>query len=303
MNVKQFISGKISLNHYVHRISQHGASFHVHYWGVMPEHFDTSLHRHSFFEVCYVVDGTGMYLDNGNSYSLQKNTMFISRPDIVHQIKSKEGLFLLYVGFELIESESSEEWIKIMEEARQCSKVVIHAKDDTAAASLWKSLIIHATKPHNPYLKEMLVNLASALILSLLQSFVSFSDNGDCKTLPEASSSLLEQAKFYIQDHLSEPLKLTETASHLHISGRHLSRIFVSELGVSYSEFVQNARIQKAAALLKTTDLSIKDIAEECGFTTVHYFTRIFTSVMGSSPGRFRSLYTDLKTTTFAANA
>ncbi|GAA3330875.1 hypothetical protein GCM10020331_085150 [Ectobacillus funiculus] len=62
----------------------------------------------------------------------------------------------------------------------------------------------------------------------------------------------------------------------------------------------KNERIQRAVTLLKTTDLSIKDIAEETGFRTVHYFTRVFfTSVVGSSPGRFRSLYTNSETTTF----
>jgi transcriptional regulator GlxA family with amidase domain len=51
--------------------------------------------------------------------------------------------------------------------------------------------------------------------------------------------------------------------------------------------------------LLKTTDLSIRDIAQETGFPDVHYFTRVFTASMRSSPGRFRNLYTKLKTTAY----
>lgn len=225
--------------------------------------------------------------------------MFFSRPDVLHQIKSKSGLSLLYVAFELTESESSEEWIKIMEEAKQCSDVIIDVKDDTTAALLWKSLLIQAVKPEQAFFEEMLTNLAYSLILSLVQTFVSRSHNDNDHTSPKTASSLFNIAKLYIKDNLSQPLKLTDAASHLHISGRHLSRIFVSESGVSYSEFVQNERIQRAATLLKTTDLSIKDIAEETGFKNVHYFTRVFTSAMGSSPGRFRTMFTDLKATTY----
>jgi transcriptional regulator GlxA family with amidase domain len=145
----------------------------------------------------------------------------------------------------------------------------------------------------------MITHLAYSLILSLLQIFVPYSRNINHHTFPKTSSSLFNVAKLYIKDNLSQPLKLSDAASHLHISGRHLSRIFVSESGVSYSEFVQNERVQRAATLLKTTDLSINDIAEETGFKNVHYFTRVFTSTVGTSPGRFRSLYTDLKATTY----
>ncbi|WP_286184967.1 helix-turn-helix transcriptional regulator [Bacillus sp. SD075] len=115
----------------------------------------------------------------------------------------------------------------------------------------------------------------------------------------KTASSLFNIVKLYIKDKRTQPLKLTDAASHLHISGRHLSRIFDLKSSVSYSEFVQNERIQGAATLLKITDLSIEDISEETGYKNIHYFTRVFTSAMGSSPGRFRTLYIDLKATTY----
>lgn len=297
--VHDFTSGKIRLNQYAIRLSHNGAVFHVHYWGVMPKHYNNLPHKHSFFEVTYVVKGRGTYMDDGCTYVLQENSLFFSRPGVLHQIKSESGLFLLYVGFELIESESSEEWKGLMEEAKRCSNVMIHVNEDTIAATLWKSLLIQATKPKHAFFEDLLTNLAYSLILLLLQTFVPYSHNEDHRHLPKRPSPLLNQAILYIKDNLSQPLKLPDVAGYLHISGRHLSRLFVSELGMSYSEFVQKERIQRAATLLKTTACSIKDIADETGFTTVHYFTRVFTAVMGSSPGRFRSIYTDAKTMTY----
>lgn len=299
LNLNHYLSGKVSLNQYAHRIAQSGASFQVHYWGVMPTHYDNLLHKHSFFEICYVVDGTGMYIDEDHTYSLQKNTIFFSRPEVMHQIKSEDGLFLLYVGFELIESESSGEWIRRIEEAKQCSKIVINEKDDNETLLLWQSLLIQSTKHDHAFFNEILTNLASSLIFLLLQIFVPHSNNNDDKIHPVTTSLIVNTATLYIKDNLSTPLKLPDVAKHLHISGRHLSRMFVSELGISYSEYVQNERLQKAAELLKTTDMSIKDIAEETGFTSVYYFTRVFTSKFRSSPGKFRSLYSNKKTKSF----
>ena len=299
MDLSKFISGKFYLNQYVHRLAQNGSSFHVHYWGVMPKHFDVVSHKHSFFEICFVVDGEGYYIEDDRTYALQKNMMFLSRPDVSHQIKSENGLALLYVAFELTESESSEEWIEIIREARKCSKVIAPVSDDTIAVLLWKSLLIQTTNSEQLFYEEMLTNLAYSLILSLLQIFVPYSHSKHQNKPVEMISPLLSQAKLYINDNITSPLKLNDVASQFHISGRHLSRKFVSELGVSYSEFVQNERVQRAAALLKTTDLSIKDIAKQTGFKTVHYFTRVFHSVMGSPPGIFRLLYIDSKTTEY----
>lgn len=60
LDVSKFISGKFYLNQYVHRLAQNRSSFHVHYWGVMPKHYDVVPHKHSFFEICFVVDGEGI---------------------------------------------------------------------------------------------------------------------------------------------------------------------------------------------------------------------------------------------------
>ncbi|MEN3772999.1 AraC family transcriptional regulator [Priestia megaterium] len=294
--MEKYVSGKITLNEYIQRTGSNEVSFYVHYWGVMPQHYNNLLHKHSFFEVCYVLEGEGTYIDQGCTYQIKENTMFLSRPDVLHQIKSDTGLFLLYVGFELIESESSEKWVTIIDEAKQCSDVVIDVKDDTAAPLMWKSLLLQAAKSESALFEEILSNLAHSLILSLLQIFVVSSNYHSQKTVPKKSSLVLTLAKLYIKDNLSNSIKLTDTATYLHLSSRHLSRLFKAELGISYSEYVQNERIQRAATLLKTTDLSIKDIAQETGFPDVHYFTRVFTASMHSSPGRFRALYTKLKT-------
>ena len=296
MTLLNSVSGIFPLNQYVDRLNNNGASFQIHYWGAMPKHYNNTYHKHSFFEVCYVNEGDGYYLENGKRYSLNANTMFLSRPDVLHQIESDEGLFILYVAFELIESESSEGWIKIIEEAKRCSEVTVNVKKDTIAALLWKSLLQQATKTDSFFIEENLTSLASSLIQSLLEMFTPFPQKGIRETLPDSYySSLVYEVKLHILDNLSDPLKLFDVASHFHVSGRHLSRMFVTELGVSYTDFVQNERVQRAAMLLRTSNLSIKDVAQESGFSTVHYFTSVFTSTMGKSPGRFRDSTKNVK--------
>ncbi|WP_332631341.1 AraC family transcriptional regulator [Halalkalibacter flavus] len=299
MDLNQLILGKIILNKYVHSLNQDGATFHIHYWGAIPKHHDNHLHKHSYFEVCYIVDGEGTYIDNECTYKLQKHTIFLSKPEVVHQIKSESGLSIVYVGFELVESESRVEWIKLMEKAMKCSEVVINVEDDNPSALLWKSLMIKATRMEHAFAVGILRSIASSLILSLLQAFVPHSGKEDQRNPSKRGSPLLHQAVLFIKDNLSHSIKLADLANYLNLSSRHLSRLFISELGVSFSDYVRNQRIRRAAILLKETEISIKEIAEQTGFPNVHYFTRVFTSAMGSSPGLFRSLYISQKTTTY----
>ncbi|WP_308162240.1 AraC family ligand binding domain-containing protein [Bacillus sp. ISL-18] len=194
MDLNKFVYGKRSLNEYVHHLNQNGASFQVHYWGVMPKHYDNLLHKHSFFEVCYVVDGEGTYIEENSSQPLHKSTLFLSRPEVLHQIKSKEGLFLLYVAFDLMESESSEEWIRIMEGAKQQEVVVLHHSDDIPTTLLWKSLLIQATMKEHSFFEEMLSSMAHSLILSIVENFVSPLNHSKQRMVPEGFSLLLTQA-------------------------------------------------------------------------------------------------------------
>src|SRR5690554_3214654 len=103
MSFHSLISGKITLNQYAIRLANHGAVFHIHYWGVTPKHYNNLPHQHSFFEICYMVDGIGRYIENGQTYHLKESTLFLSKPGVQHQIKSLTGMFLLYIGFECIE--------------------------------------------------------------------------------------------------------------------------------------------------------------------------------------------------------
>lgn len=302
MNENNLLSGKTPLNKYIHCLSQDGVFFHIHYWGVMPQHYNNLPHKHSYFEVHYVIDGEGEYIENDRVYPLKKNKLFLSRPDVPHQIKSESGLFLIYIGFELKESESNDKWIKIMEQIEECTEIMVDVDKDASLVLLWESLLSQASKNDHPFFEEILTNTAYSLILSLLQRFspTVHTHHTYHKGLNQETSPILSQAKLYIEDNLSDTLKLSDIAKHLHISSRHLSRLFVKELGVSYSEYLKNERIQKSATLLKTTNLSIKEISEQTGFNNVHYFTRVFSATIGSPPGNFRAIYTDQEKVTYS---
>ena len=69
----------------------------------------------------------------------------------------------------------------------------------------------------------------------------------------------IRQALDYINNHLSEDLSLEQVCGVVGFHSRYFSRLFKSELRSSYSEYVMNARMLHAQALLKDTDLQVSE--------------------------------------------
>lgn len=84
-------------------------------------------------------------------------------------------------------------------------------------------------------------------------------------------------------------LTQTKVADHFCISVYSLSRVFKKQFGMGFSEYVNVRRLEHAKLLLKTTDVSIKEVSAISGFSDANYFARIFKHNMGISPTKFRN--------------
>lgn len=114
---------------------------------------------------------------------------------------------------------------------------------------------------------------------------------------PEVNSNYHELMRYqlnpvfqYIQNHLSESIKVKSLAKLTHLSTDHFSRVFKRAVGYSPGDFVILKRIEKAKLLLITTDMPIKKIIEETGFNSLAHFSRIFKNQSLLSPTHYRKM-------------
>ena len=92
----------------------------------------------------------------------------------------------------------------------------------------------------------------------------------------------------YIQQHLSEPLSVAMLAEKLHLSHNGLIWKFKKELNVTPVNYINMCRIKHAKQLLFDSDLTISQIAEDCGYANAYYFSNAFKKLEGISPSGFR---------------
>lgn len=88
---------------------------------------------------------------------------------------------------------------------------------------------------------------------------------------------------------LSGDLSLKRFSKDLFLNTSYLSTLFKKEVGMTLTDYVNQNRISYAKKLLKSTTLSIQDIAMKAGFSDVHYFARLFRRESGMSPREWRN--------------
>lgn len=105
----------------------------------------------------------------------------------------------------------------------------------------------------------------------------------------EASSFLVNNALKYMEEHYREKLKLQDVADQVYVSQWHLSKLLNRYKGQSFSDILNNIRIEKAKELLKDPSLRIGDIADMVGFLDMAHFSRVFKRQTGLSANEYRN--------------
>jgi AraC-like DNA-binding protein len=91
-----------------------------------------------------------------------------------------------------------------------------------------------------------------------------------------------------ITDHLSQPISATDVAKELNMSDSQFSRFFRRATGNTFTDFVNQVRINRACQLLMETDRYITHICYEVGFNNIANFNRRFLDLKGMTPREFR---------------
>jgi two-component system, response regulator YesN len=129
---------------------------------------------------------------------------------------------------------------------------------------------------------------------SILNNFDKFHSCAEflfnCRSRASTSRTDLFLGKFhaYIKQHLSGDLSLTTLADVFHFHPVYLSRMYKEATGMSMSDFITNARLEKSYSLLSESTIAVAAIAEKTGFASANYFCRWFRKKTGISPQEYR---------------
>lgn len=106
----------------------------------------------------------------------------------------------------------------------------------------------------------------------------------------ERATVVIDKIQKYILEHLHDPNKLTlvHLADTVFFNASYLSRLFKQVTTINLSDFIMNARMERAKQLLAQPELKIQDVAERIGYSNATNFTRVFRKLIGCTPQDYR---------------
>lgn len=120
------------------------------------------------------------------------------------------------------------------------------------------------------------------------QAFGKMAEEVSADVPEEASSTVVKQMVNEIREHYTENITLQMLSDEYGFSTGYISALLKEELGLPFSEYITEKRIQRAKELLADSKLSIDMIAEKTGYNDYFYFTKVFKKTVGMSPSKYR---------------
>lgn len=225
--------------------------------------------KKDFLQMLWVRNGEGFVESNGKKIKLSSGETFFYLPGSIHTIYSeKPGWDYYWFTCDGPDMDAVIKAFGIKEEKRYAGECPV-LLFSTLSESLLKIGINEALR-------------ASVTAYEILVRAVNPPLNGS------GNHHLPEKFLELVAENFADPeFSLQQAANEMHVHRSTLHRVFTASNGISPQEYLTGYRLQQALKLLYT-EMTIKEIAEECGFNAQHYFAKVFRRYFGRSPAEFR---------------
>lgn len=243
-------------------------------WFVIEENenFSFPTHLHRWYEIIFLKEGEMDVIIDGTVRKLQKNDSVFIFPNQTHQLvtktSSKHKLILLKP--ELIAHFNAK--------LQNCIPKTPKKHIDSDA---WIELFMSASE-----------STAFEAIKGILYIYCSFFANDEFISVSEkdavGGSDLMHRIFSFADENFLKSCSLKDLSAHIGYDYSYLSKLFSEHIGISFTEYVNMLRIDRACYLLKNTDLPVLEIAEMCGYGSLRSFNRNFVKQMNMAPRDYK---------------
>jgi AraC-like DNA-binding protein len=143
---------------------------------------------------------------------------------------------------------------------------------------------LSARKPTDPLEAKALGNVIASLARDLVQL-----PQRPSTAKNEVLPAILVRATKFLRENYSDAISLQTLSDHISTRPDRLSRLFRKCLGITFTDYLSQIRLNHCIESLSKTDKSVTEIAIESGFQSISQFNRTFKQHYGMSPRQYRS--------------
>ncbi len=257
------------------------------------------VHDHDFLEIFYVEDGCGYHFLNGNRTELKKGDLVFLSYHSSHTFEALDDSFRWinidfysdFIDGSLINEYNSSEIIKLSvfksmfddENGVSATDIVIQNAQEE-----FETLILEMEREYNAK-KYGYVQILKNYLLAVLTKIFRNTMQREYRDQNRLNNdNLIELVMEELDRNIDSEVNLQVLAQKAYLSPKYLSRVFKQHVGISFKEFIQQKRIDKACEFLASTDLSITDVMINIGYSDPKSFYKIFKRFKNMTPSEYR---------------
>jgi len=251
------------------------------------------LHKHTFFELIYIVAGTGQQHINDANFTYKPGNVFLVAPNDTHIFKIDQPTQFFFIRFNnvLVRSSKQENDLIqrlefILENARHVPGCILKNEHDKKSVTQLMDILITEHLHNDIYHQELMRQLVNTLLIIIARNIMrDFPDRID-ETSEKKAIDILQ----YIQANIYFPEKLRaeQIGKTFGIAETYLGSYFKKHANESLQQYITSYKLKLIENRLLQTNMRITEIADEFGFTDKSHLNRMFKKYNGLNPTEFK---------------
>lgn len=252
----------------------------------------------TYWTVIYIKQGIGMYLLDSDLRPINQGDIIILPPKVAFSFSVAELGDEYNVNIDAVVLRFDNAWLtNLLAVFGTLNKVVLRIREMSDPYAVegpkWMKL--------SSLMDELSKSAAAKKAVIILEILELMSTPKDLIKILQSSpyqdmtlNEKREKVDRYINTNFLGKITLEEVAAYLGMNRTYFCMFFKKHYGKGFADYLNDLRVDKAAALLLQGDRTIAEIARECGFKTIPYFNRAFKRSKGVTPGEYRKKYQSL---------
>lgn len=262
--------------------------FHTSHFDLRVDHYGAEICDSSYsfgpavrenYVLHFIVDGKGSFSVNGKTVELGPGDLFILPQNVetYYQANETEPWTYLWVGF------SGSRASRILNRSTLLDQYYLHSSLTSNILNRMMKIISFADKPLNFSTDLQLLGELSYLLSELLNEFPK-----EMKSKEEQAHLYVRQTMSIIHQQYSSSIKVNDISKILNLNRSYLFKIFKDYTGYSIKDYIVKVKMDRAAHLLKQSDLSISSVSNSVGYQDSFSFSKAFKNYFSLSPSQYR---------------
>lgn len=262
-------------------------------------HFYDKLHQHPQLQLTVILEGKGQFLSGDYVGRFQAGDVFFLGENAPHVFRSDPEFFekdtelasagnTIFFDFQALEKTLGElDELQSLRRFGEFQGLCFQIQGKTAGQI---KVIFEQFGSSQGLQRFQLAFQLLALVDQAGEDLVRLNKSGLIRGLSEKDGSRMDRVMQFVLENRFQAISLEDVAEKANLSKEAFCRFFKLRTRKTFTQYLQQLRINEAQKLLQETGLGISEIAYKVGFENLSYFNRSFKSITGKTPREFKKL-------------